>query len=372
MAFSPAVCPLLGSFELVAAVVKFASHWQLQQLRVVCSATDMPVKMEAQSRECAMYVCGGTDGSTAFDSAECLRPGADRWEPLPPCGTARVGALGVVCRGCFFVCGGSGEGELGQAAGINLCSVDCFSPEHHSWQGAPDMLEPRTAACGAALGDHVYIVGGEGGCYREFVLGTVERLCFDASAHRADSDINHGDADIGWKAAPPMRSHRFGAACVPIRGRLFVCGGSIGLVARRSAEFFDLECGRWESLPDMCHSRVGAVAATHGRRLLICGGDFTPHCAPTIEQFDLDLHVWGEVTPLPLRSCGFLPGLASAGHVFLFGPTLVQTAYEDVEESRASAAKKLVVCIDLATRKACRLPDTQHVRTMSAAVRLKI
>lgn len=370
MASQPVMSPVLGSFELVSMLADFASNWQLQQLRVVCSAADRPVRMVAQSRESAVYVCGGTNGNNALNSAEYLRPGADQWEPLPSFRIPRVGAVGVAYRGCLFLCGGSDEGGLGQATGNNLCSVDCFNPEHYAWEDVPDMLERRTAACGAALGDHLYVVGGEGGGHREFVLGTVERLCYDTSISCSDRGAKEKSSAFGWETAPPMRFHRFGAACVSLQGRLYVCGGSIGLFARRSAESFDPASGQWESLPDMCHWRVGAIAAAHGRRILICGGDLMSPSAPTMEQFDIDLHAWSELTPLSSQPSGLLPGLASAGSIFLFGPTLLQA--EDLDAYRNDRVKKLAVSVDLATREVSRLPDTHHARAMSTAVRLKL
>lgn len=361
---------LLGaSFELVLTVSAFVTVRQFRELRALCSAaTELPVKLVAETRAFTMCVVGGTEGSSirVSTSLECLRPGAHSWDISPSLQTPRLAAVGLAYRGCFYVCGGSTESwGPGHVAGDNLCSVEMFDAEWQTWESAPDMRERRSAACGVVLGEHLYVAGGEGGSNREYVLNAVEQFRPGAGGYDGASNADSSE----WEVLSPMKAHRYGAACAVVGQRLVVCGGSIGLFARRSVEAFRPAAGRWEPLPDMIHCRVGALACAAGSCVVVCGGE--PHNAATVEQLDLRRGAWELLAPLPFglekKAVGITSGVASAGRLFLFGCDL-PTEFGEPEAGKSTTA----VSIDVKTREVTRLPHTQALRSMSIVGRFKL
>jgi hypothetical protein len=134
---------------------------------------------------------------------------------------------------------------------------------------APALLEARSGACAALLGDgRVLVTGGEG---PDGVLATAEIL------------------GAGPETAPPMAFARAGHVCVALAdGTVLVAGGrSAGGGETNAAEIFDPAADAWRIIAPMNAARYGATASLlSDGRVLIAGGEASGLALATLEIYD--------------------------------------------------------------------------------------
>jgi len=267
------------------------------------SARSIPVDAALETGA-DFYVCGGGNGLCALCSVEHFSQTHGRWEVVPSMLRARVGASGAVVGTCIFVCGGC-TAAPGTARAQNLKSVEYFDPQRGRWQLVPDMLERRRGAVSASINGWLYVCGGEGGADGEYVLSSAERYCPSSGGC--------------WEALPPMKSHRFGAAAVAMKGELYVCGGSMGLDAFKCAEAFIPTRGCWEVLPDMLEGRLRAAGAHIAGKLYMCGGDQIDRDVASVEHLSLDANHWELGPPLATMGSHLAAHICVAGRLLVCG-----------------------------------------------------
>jgi len=294
-----------GSNELAAVVTAFLEFNEALALRGTARPANAPVQAATLRRSAQVYVCGGSTGLRALRSVERLSPGCSSWEALPPMQQARIGAVGAAIAGRLYVCGGC-DGLAGTVGVHNLKAAERFDPRLNRWEVLPDMLERRRGAVGVAIGERLYVSGGEGGADGEYVLSSAERY----------------DPLLGaWEALPPMESHRFGAAGAAVKGCLCICGGSVGLDALSCVEFFRPELNQWETMPQMLEGRVGAAGASIRGCLYVCGGGQVDRVLRSMEFFRPEAGCW-EAGPTLAEGFRFAAGVAVAGRLLVCGGQL--------------------------------------------------
>jgi len=143
----------------------------------------------------------------------------------------------------------------------------------------PALLEARSGACAALLGDgRVLVTGGEG---PYGVLATAEIL------------------GAGPETAPPMAFARAGHVCVALAdGTVLVAGGrAAGGGETNAAEIFDPAADAWRIIAPMTAARYGATASLLADgRVLIAGGEAYGLALATLEIYD---PATGRFEPVP-------------------------------------------------------------------------
>jgi hypothetical protein len=97
-----------------------------------------------------------------------------------------------------------------------------------------DMKEARGSLTVAALGAHIYAIGG--GC----VVSGGGPMKNHKSVEVFDPNLN------SWVVGPEMAQPRFTTASAVLEGALFVCGGFDGTQYLSSVEMLDPRLGKWQ------------------------------------------------------------------------------------------------------------------------------
>jgi N-acetylneuraminic acid mutarotase len=151
--------------------------------------------------------------------------------------------------GQIYAVGGM-VGETGRF----LSTAQLFDPRANSWSGLPRLPEAVRAGAGAALGDRVYVIGGQ--------------------AEESDgSQVYAFDiASASWTQVAPLPESRFNMAAVALGGRIYAMGGYSETEERADVFVYDPGSDSWNEgtpLPRPNHT-FGAVVF-HGEIWTIGG-----------------------------------------------------------------------------------------------------
>jgi hypothetical protein len=192
----------------------------------------------------------------------------------------------------------------------------------------------RSQVACAALGSHVYVVGGVAGLRPcedvdvidvgsglkgKFLMSRARRACcvaetngsilvaggFDSiGSALAHAEILGSASDAGSVSAPRMLWPRAGAACATIGADVYVAGGVDATHApTRTAEYYDAANERWVELPPMPRSRRHCAGASIGRCFYVIGGVEHGKNADTFFIFDVDTQEWSTFPSPPIGEC---------------------------------------------------------------------
>jgi N-acetylneuraminic acid mutarotase len=223
------------------------------------------------------------------------------------------------------------------------------------WAAEPDLPEPRDELRVAAIGDQVYIGGGNGVDEDGNPHSLSSFGVFDAARGRYaslpdlpvgldhplmvahDGDVyvaggaSNGDPQTGlyrfsphdeaWTELASMRTGRFAPAGAVIGDRLYVAGGAVADREQTfsSMEIYDFETDRWREGTPMPSARHHAAATALGGSLYVAGGrvpgDFS---LDAFERYDPESETWRELPPLP-DGVGGLAAVAAEGRAVVVG-----------------------------------------------------
>lgn len=109
-----------------------------------------------------IYLFGGWDGQTFFNSAYRFDPAASSWQILPNMSTARAFVSGGLVKGKLYVVGGfDGERPLSECAYFDPTISNAEDAESNGrWYSCADTLLPRAGASAAGLLNKLYLFGG--------------------------------------------------------------------------------------------------------------------------------------------------------------------------------------------------------------------
>ncbi|KAL1496274.1 hypothetical protein AB1Y20_016237 [Prymnesium parvum] len=239
----------------------------------------------------AIYLAGGMSVH-GLKQVDRLCDG--KWEVAAAMPTARIGACGAVLGDTMYLIGGTGGDET------PLASVDVFDSLTGKWSAGPPLRLARTLASVLALDGRLYVCGGKDGSGA--ALASVELLDAHASA---------------WADGPTLPSGRFGCAAAPLCGEGFLCGGFAGgglsCVLR-------LGPAGWSDGVPMLSPRYNGCAAAAAGRLLVAGGCVhdSHGASASAELYDAAAAAWAAA---PLMSAMRMGAAAAAvgGVVYVMG-----------------------------------------------------
>ena len=192
----------------------------------------------------------------------------------------------------------------------------------------------RSQVACAALGSHVYVVGGvaglrpcedvdvldvESGLKGKFLMSRARRACcvaetngsilvaggFDAiGSALAHAEILGNAREPNSVSAPRMLEARAAAACATIGADVYVAGGVDATHApTRTAEYYDARNEKWVELPPMPRSRRHCAGASIGRLFYVIGGVEYGRDADTVFMFDVDTREWSTFPSPQIGEC---------------------------------------------------------------------
>lgn len=203
----------------------------------------------------AVYAAGGwTDTSfqTAVADLERLghSPGAS-WQRLPPMPTARGNPAGAALGGHVYVVGGY------PPAGEAFDVVEVFDPARNAWSSATRLPAPRGGAGAAATGDRLYVAGGDDG---------------SATAVPLDSMVSYDPRTGGWQQEPPMPTARSLLKMVEVAGDIYAIGGVADGPFLATVERYDPGHRTWRPVAAMNVGRGNPGVTAAGNRIVVVGG----------------------------------------------------------------------------------------------------
>ena len=98
-----------------------------------------------------MYLIGGFDGGSYFNSLTCFDPVMAKWTEVAPMYNKRCYVSVATCGGCIYACGGF-DGR------VRLRSAECYHPTTNQWVKLPNMTYRRSDAGAASLNGTVHLI----------------------------------------------------------------------------------------------------------------------------------------------------------------------------------------------------------------------
>ncbi len=212
-----------------------------------------------------LYWLGGTNGmpttlARRFDTK------AKRWERLPSSGTPRMKAAAGLVQGEILVAGGM-TGLL-----KNTATVERFDIAACAWRRAGALGWKSTGPVGAAVGEALFVTGGE--------------VYFGSSLKDFDSESVGLAALVPLRGGEPMEAEKMptprgDGAAVAIGEKVYVMGGrrvikgsdSVFGPASRDVEIFDRATGKWTRGPELPGAGEGHAVAIGAHTIVFFGRD---------------------------------------------------------------------------------------------------
>ena len=172
------------------------------------------------------------------------------------------------------------------------------------WEARAPALSARSEVAGAAVGDHIYVVGG-------------------LTAIGVTADVQEYDpADNRWRARAPLPQAIHHPAAAALGGRLYVVGGFVvqGLSmwqAVNTVYEYDPGADRWRMRAPMPTARGALAAVAVDDNIYAIGGTAGRDTGAT-ELYDPAVDAWKRVRPMP-TSRNHLAAVYIAGQVIVFG-----------------------------------------------------
>ncbi|KAL8437572.1 hypothetical protein Efla_000435 [Eimeria flavescens] len=222
------------------------------------------------------FAVGGHSGEEHLRSVEMFDAERQQWRPCAALLTERAYAACSAFQNRVLVYGGQ---NLDYKA---LCDAEAYDILRDCWISSSPLNVPRRNACGAAIGNRHFAIGGFDG---DHILNSVECL---------DSRIK------GWRLAAPLLSPRSSAMCCTHGDSLIVLGGTKG-ERLRTAEVYEQRMDRWEPLasPMMEVRSAGAAASADGHIFVVGGMDANHKGHSSLEVLGPDGKEWRFLAPMP-------------------------------------------------------------------------
>lgn len=239
------------------------------------SADHSPRVHKRGTKAWSVYSIGGMEGRIVLNTVQRWNMRRERWEPLPPMLTARVGHGAAACAGQVYAAGGS-DGTH------RLSSVERFCPWRNAWEQVHAMSVAR-GDCGVApLGGKLYAVGGR---THSMPQATVERYCPERDA---------------WEGVASMSVPRYHVRAAALDGQLYAIGGGeqSRLDGRTTAERYHPGRNAWEPITPMSTVREGVGVGVLEGKLYATGGYDGSEKLNTVERYDPEANAWESIAPM--------------------------------------------------------------------------
>ena len=180
-----------------------------------------------------IYVCGGSSNRNLLKTCEVFEAG-DKWTYTRSMKTARRALAVVAFQGLVWVLGGYTGDRV-----IN--SVEVYYPQLDQWYDGPGMIRERAGHAAAALGEKLYVFGGQDS------RRTVE-CC----------EVFYGGQFTALKKPMPIPSSQFAVA---VSGRLIYCFCNFPRKDNKT-QVYDTDMDEWSSGLSLKRHGISAAAVT--------------------------------------------------------------------------------------------------------------
>jgi hypothetical protein len=268
---------------------------------------NMGVKRNAFGMTClGTLICavGGVDDNARgiMRSSECLDTQTGIWSAIAGLRTARsehaIASVGDT------MCAISGKGVNWAVDWGGLSSVECFNQLAGIWTEAAAVNHPRWRPAGAAIGNVIYMVGGNiraNGATSNVPVGTTN------SVEALDLSVDGGT----WtpKAAMPTARQNLGVATFGTR--LFAAGGyGLNAVEVDALEIYESTTDSWTTATPVPTGRLNLATAIVSNTLFVLGGNYadvstTPRGLAVVEAYDIESGTWSAAEPMDVPRQGF-------------------------------------------------------------------
>lgn len=234
----------------------------------------------------------------------------------------------------------------------------------YRWYAAEKMPTPRTAVGAAAIGTHIYVVGGVDGFDRTvanldmydtrnntwtslhplprpaqkaatiafngklYVFGGFEGL----AENPLDSVFIYDPGTDSWTNGKKMGSALGGSAVVVADGKIHLFGGkSVGTDVDTHA-VYDPVTDSWSGSTELNIGKERLSALLLGRKIYLFGGrqGSLVYNVDAVDAFDLDRNVWETVSLMP-RKRSDLVALEFEGKAYIFGGEAPTVTFDEVD-----------------------------------------
>ena len=247
----------------------------------------------------ALLLLGGCLGVETHSPAPVDQRKPGRWETLESMPTARQEVAVAALGGHVWVIGGFG------ANAEPVATVERYDPATNSWDARPPLPIAVHHAAAVTVGDRLFVIGGyTGGRLRWAPL---------------DSVWEWTDARSAWEKRTPMPTARGALAVAALGDRIHALGGSAD--APLSAhEVYDVGANRWTVANPMPTARDHLAVVAFLDRIWALGGraSFMGQQYANVEVYDPASDSWRTGPPLP-RGRGGLAAVALPDRVLVFG-----------------------------------------------------
>ncbi|XP_017977265.1 PREDICTED: uncharacterized protein LOC18597448 isoform X2 [Theobroma cacao] len=194
-----------------------------------------------------LYVFGGGDGYSWYDTVESYSPSSDEWTRCPSLKEKKGSLAGAALDGKIFAIGG-GNGVQ------SFADVEMLDSILGRWINTRSMLQKRFALAAVELNGAIYATGGyDGNDY----LKSAER--FDPREH-------------SWTKIASMSTKRGCHSLAVLDEKLYAIGGFDGTKMVPSVEIFDPRLGSWMSGEPINQARGYAAATVVKGSIYVIGG----------------------------------------------------------------------------------------------------
>ena len=229
-----------------------------------------------------IYVSGGWTGPKCTDSVESLNIDEknSEWKPQS--------TIPIKCNGQKMVCHEKNVIQTGGREGDNVSDEIyeiSLSPPHNT-KLLTKMPEPRCSH-GCEIIDNQVVVAG----------GTTSKYVNDAKNTVYAYDLNNNEL----KTLPPLLFAVTEMATVSYKGNVILIGGVNEKVQTlNTVVMYDVKTGKIKMLPSLNHKRAGCAAVITGNVIVVMGGiEYdTKTCLNSVEWLDLNTNVWRELSSM--------------------------------------------------------------------------
>lgn len=247
-----------------------------------------------------IWIFGGIRSDGALTPLqEGYDPVIDSWKGGDDLPTAVQRATAVNWQGNPVVLGG-----LKTANGKNVASDQVWRVVNSRWVEMPHMLQARSAAAAAVVGDRLVVTGGvdAGGA----LLNTTE--VFDGNA---------------WSLGAPLPTPRQMLAAASDGKLVYAVGGTNGNSELATVEAYDPAAKTWTSLPALPQARSDLGVAITDGRLVAAGGVASGQVLKTVSVFDLMTKTWAGLPDMTTARHGMAVAAVETSVYAIGGSTAV-------------------------------------------------
>ena len=245
-----------------------------------------------------IYVSGGWTGTEFTDSTESLNVDEENseWKPqlkMP----IKCNAHKMVCHENNVIQTGGNDGD-NTSDGIYEISLN---PPHNT-KLLTQMPEPRCYHGCEIIDNQVVVAGGQTSKFMKESKNTVYAY-----------DLNNNEL----KTLPPLPFPIAEMATVSYKGNIILIGGVNEKVQTlNTVVMYDVKTGKIKMLPCLNNKRAGCAAVIAGNVIVVIGGYVyeTKTCLDSVECLDLNTNVWRELSPMTTKRTSLAAVLKSISY----------------------------------------------------------